>query len=114
MECWSLPLFQQLQIAKHLGQQIVEVVSYTRGELTNHFELLRLKQRFLGALAFGNLCGQAIIGSGKATSSFRHYSFELLSSVRQGLARLDNVGDIGAGPGPPGNPAVLSDGCAAP
>ena len=46
---------QQIEIAEHGRQQIVEVVGDAAGELADRLDLLRLKQRRLRFLALGHL-----------------------------------------------------------
>ena len=49
------PLAQQLQVAEHGGQQIVEVVGDPAGELADRLHLLRLAERLLDLDAFPDL-----------------------------------------------------------
>ena len=55
-------LAQELEVAQHGGQQVVEVVRHAAGELADRFQLLHVAQLFLGALALGNLRNQRIVG----------------------------------------------------
>src|SRR5467141_502412 len=68
-----------------------------RSKLTDRLELLRLPQRFFRALPLGDLRGQSFVCGSEAAGSFGHAPFEFLSATRQGLARLDDVGYVGAG-----------------
>src|SRR6266446_5845878 len=71
-----------------------------RSKLTDRLELLRLPQRFFRALPLGDLRGQSFVCGSEAAGSFGHAPFEFLSATRQGLARLDDVGYVGAGAEP--------------
>src|SRR6267142_4702779 len=67
-----------------------------RSKLTDRLELLRLPQRFFRALPFGDLRGQSFVCGSEAAGSFGHAPFEFLPTTRQRLARVDDVGYVGA------------------
>ena len=52
---------QQFETAGNDGEQVVEVVGYTAGELPDRFHALGLLQRGLGAFALGDFRGQTLI-----------------------------------------------------
>src|ERR1700730_12394375 len=81
----------------------------TRSKLTDRLELLRLSQRFFRALPLRDLRGQLFVCGGEAAGSFSHEPFEVLPTTRQGLARLDDVGYVGAGAEPSDDPAVIAN-----
>jgi hypothetical protein len=55
----------QLEISRHDGQQIVEVMRDPAGQLPHRLHLLRLHQRGLRALALGDFAHQLVIGPRK-------------------------------------------------
>ena len=68
-------LAQEVEVAEHGHQQIVEVMCHTAGELADHLHLLRLEQLSLGAfplLDFGKHRGMRLFelgGSARTRSS---------------------------------------------
>ena len=79
----------------------------TGGELPDGLELLRLQQRLLGSLPFGDLGGQSVVRGGEAAGSLRDQLFQLLAAAPQRLARLDDIGNIRAGAEPSDGPALV-------
>ena len=59
------PAFHQLQAAHDGGEHVVEVVRDAAGELADRLQLVRLVQRRLGLLAFGDFHLQAVVGFGQ-------------------------------------------------
>src|SRR5882672_8506642 len=80
-----------------------------RSKLTDRLELLRLPQRFFRALPLRDLRGQSFICGGEAAGPFGHAPFEFLPTTRQRLARVDDVGYVGAGAEPSDDPAAVAD-----
>jgi hypothetical protein len=70
------PMREQIEIADHGGEQVVEVVRDAAGELTDGFHLLRLQQDRLGALALADLRHQAVVGLGQLAGALLHPALE--------------------------------------
>ena len=80
-----------------------------RSKLSDRLELLRLAQRFFRVLPLRGLRGQSFVCGSEAAGPFGHAPFEFLSATRQGLARLDDVGYVGASAEPSDDPASVAD-----
>ena len=63
---------QQIETALDRRQQIVEVVRDAARELADHLQLLRLHQRRLGVLPFGDLHLEAIVGDQQLLRALGH------------------------------------------
>src|SRR5882672_3892489 len=80
-----------------------------RSKLSDRLELLRLPQRFFRALPLRDLRGQSFICGGEAAGPFGHAPFEFLPTTRQRLARVDDVGYVGAGAEPSDDPGSVAN-----
>ena len=81
------PLAQQLEIAEHRGQQVVEVVRHAAGELADQFQLLQLAQLLLGAGALGDLRQQLVMGMLELGGALLDPALELVVDLLQPAAR---------------------------
>ena len=73
----ELPI-EEADIAEHHGQQVVEVVGNSGGELADRFEPLHLAQRRLDALALLHLAHKLTVGGGQFCGPLLHARFQLL------------------------------------
>ena len=76
-------LAQQLEIAEHRGQQVVEVVRHAAGELADRFQLLQLAQLVLGAGALGDLRQQLVMGMLELGGALLDPALELVVDLLQ-------------------------------
>ena len=66
----------QVEIADHRGEQIVEIVRQPAGQLPDRFHLLRLHQRRLGLPALGDFLAQPRIGLDQLNYAILHPLFQ--------------------------------------
>jgi hypothetical protein len=71
-------LFQKSDVTQDHGQQIVEIMRYARGQLSDGFQPLHLSQRGLYPFALLNLRPQLMICRRKLCRTIRDPSLELL------------------------------------
>ena len=85
------PLAQQLEIAQHRGQEIVEVVRHAAGELADRFQLLHVAKLLLGAGALGDLRQQLVMGMLKLGGALGDPAFELVVGLLQAQLALAQI-----------------------
>ena len=85
------PLAQQLEIAEHRGQQVVEVVRHAAGELADRFQLLQLAQLVLGAGALGDLRQQLVMGMLELGGALLDPALELVVGLLQPELALPQI-----------------------
>ena len=84
-------LAQQLEIAEHRGQQVVEVVRHAAGELADRFQLLHVAQLVLGAGALGDLRQQLVVRMLELGGALLDPALELVVDLLQAQLALPQV-----------------------
>ncbi len=84
-------LAQQLEVAHHRRQQVVEIMCHAASELTDRFQLLQMADLLLGALALGDRGEQLVMGVLQLGGALLHAALELVIHLMQAQLAFTQV-----------------------